>query len=64
MSWLMSWFPKTDEEEKNSIKCKLENVTINKDGIVKLNLSKKSVRKKIADEALKFQDIDRKQITH
>jgi hypothetical protein len=63
MSWFMSWFSKTDEE-KDSIKYMLNNVTINKDGIVKLNLSKKSVRKQIADEALKFQDIESKQASH
>ncbi len=39
---------------------KLENVTINKDGIVKLDLTKKSVREKVAELAMKFKNIPTK----
>jgi predicted nucleic acid-binding Zn-ribbon protein len=53
----------TDNNKKDSKEDKLDNVTINKDGIVKLNLRKESVRKKVALEANKFKDFDNKLVS-
>jgi hypothetical protein len=54
----MFWFSKANKAEQDSKNDKLNNVTINKDGIVKLNLRKKAVREKVALQALKFQKIN------
>jgi hypothetical protein len=56
----MFGFFNTSTNEKDSKEDKLDNVTINKDGIVKLNLRKKSVRRKVALQANKFKDFDNK----
>ncbi|GAB5380499.1 MAG: hypothetical protein Alis3KO_26390 [Aliiglaciecola sp.] len=48
------------DDSKTSESYELENVTINKDGIVKLDLSKESVRKKVQNEANKFSKLEEK----
>jgi hypothetical protein len=43
-----------DREQFKSDNNKLDNVKINRDGIVSLDLSKSSVRKKVAEQAKRF----------
>lgn len=59
----MFWFFNTGNSDKDSKDDKLDNVTINKDGIVRLNLRKKSVRKKVALQANKFKNFDNKPVS-
>lgn len=59
----MGWFSSNDKKDSNSKDDKLDNVTIDKDGIVKLDLSKSSVRVKVAREADKFKSFSDKLVS-